>query len=857
MVFAQYSQIKPMAWLTKPKSQKELTEEQRRRRRGEEVSVTTRWFNPWQVVWVLAFVFMATLVTFVSFFGLPTPQQQVKLNQRPRVQIIADAPFSYTSELRTNRARKQASDMVGPSLILDTSGLDHMRDAVTTLEDSLNTYQTESKNQPADGQTGAEQELADGFTAQFGYTLAPKDIEDLISDTTPQQRKEALDDGLMTLSAILSRGVYSAGQAGLPTLPGNGTMFSLDIPGRINPAPVLDQAEAQRELRITLGAMQASQSSKTQSAIFRLVVQAVVPNLLPDLKRTDAQRLAAVNAVKSSVVQVRVGDVIVEPSTPATEDQIEMLRQYYLALHQHQNSAMGFSTELVQRFLFVALLLFAAAILVKNSPGQFDHTPKFYSLMALLLVGNLALLRFVIGIGASGFALSHPGIAAVLPWATPTMLAPMLLAVLVGPAPAVIVALLISMLFAMMTGDTIEVFLVNFLASLVVIHLARDVRVRARLVRAGFVGGLAAAACAAFLGLLNHADITSADVGRQMFVAALTGLLTAVAAIGILPLCENLFKITTDITLLELTDFNHPLLRKLQMVAPGSYHHSLMVANISERAAAEVGANPLMCRACSLYHDIGKTIKPEYFTENQRDGINPHEDVSPSMSALVIKSHVTEGLDLAEQYKLPKVIRDVIVQHHGTTLIKYFYHIASNQKRLLTTSPVARTGRQGGNTPPAIPTAPRPAPQRDDPSLDESFFRYDGPKPNFKESAIVALADCIEAASRSLRKVTPQSVEELIESLVNDRIEDHQLDDSPLTLQELKKIKQSFNFTILNMLHSRVQYPTAAGGDAGSDRDNTPPAANATKLSAKTSETNQAQKPPEAAAATRTSSATA
>ena len=196
--------------------------------------------------------------------------------------------------------------------------------------------------------------------------------------------------------------------------------------------------------------------------------------------------------------------------------------------------------------------------------------------------------------------------------------------------------------------------------------------------------------CAAYLGLLNQSTLSSADVGRQMIVAAFTGLMTAVAAIGLLPVCENLFKITTDITLLELTDFNHPLLRKLQMSAPGSYHHSLMVANLAERAAAEAGANPLLCRACSLYHDIGKIVKPEYFNENQRDNFNPHEEVQPSMSALIIKSHVSEGLSLAKQHKLPRVVQDVIVQHHGTTLIKFFYHKASKQQRLLTQSPFGR-----------------------------------------------------------------------------------------------------------------------------------------------------------------------
>ena len=161
----------------------------------------------------------------------------------------------------------------------------------------------------------------------------------------------------------------------------------------------------------------------------------------------------------------------------------------------------------------------------------------------------------------------------------------------------------------------------------------------------------------------------------------MVGLLTGVLAVGLLPIFEQLFKITTEITLLELTDFNHPLLRRMQIEAPGTYHHSLMVANLSENAAAAIGASPLLCRVCCLFHDIGKLVKPEYFTENQRDRSNPHDEKNPSMSALVIKAHVKEGVEMARKEKLPRVITDVIRQHHGTTLIQYFYHQAQEKEK--------------------------------------------------------------------------------------------------------------------------------------------------------------------------------
>ncbi|MCD8482335.1 MAG: HDIG domain-containing protein [Verrucomicrobia bacterium] len=264
-----------------------------------------------------------------------------------------------------------------------------------------------------------------------------------------------------------------------------------------------------------------------------------------------------------------------------------------------------------------------------------------------------------------------------------------------------------------------------------------------------------------------------------------------------------MFKYTTDITLLELTDYNHPLLRKLQVEAPGSYHHSLMVANLSENAASAIGANALVCRVCALYHDIGKVVKPEYFVENQREGYNPHIERNPSMSALVIKSHVKEGITLARQFKLPRIIQDVIQQHHGTSLIQYFYYKAIEKQR-------------AADSESALPNAPRIELDK----VNEGTYRYEGPKPQFNESAIIMLADSVEAAGRSLRKVTPQSIAELVDKITIGKLNDGQFDETPITLEQLTKVKESFTNTLLSMLHSRVEYPEAqsAGGGGSSLR---------------------------------------
>jgi putative nucleotidyltransferase with HDIG domain len=307
-------------------------------------------------------------------------------------------------------------------------------------------------------------------------------------------------------------------------------------------------------------------------------------------------------------------------------------------------------------------------------------------------------------------------------------------------------------------------------------------------VRAAGAGGLTIAAFAAMIGFANQTPFDT--IVRQMAAGLGTGILTGIGVVGLLPVLEWLFKRTTDITLLELTDYNHPLLRQMQLEAPGSYHHSLVVAQLSENAANAIGANPLVARVCSLFHDVGKTLNPLYFGENQRDRTNPHGDLTPAESARIIKQHVPDGVELAIKHRLPHAVIDVIKQHHGTTLVRYFYQRAVEESR----APFA------GKTAAFIPMP------------EELPFRYDGPRPQSKESAIISLADGVEATTRSLRQARPEDLQDTVNRIVGERIADGQLDEAPLTLEEITRIKNSFQFTLLNMLHSRVAYPTTEKG---------------------------------------------
>ena len=367
-------------------------------------------------------------------------------------------------------------------------------------------------------------------------------------------------------------------------------------------------------------------------------------------------------------------------------------------------------------------------------------------IVSVSILANLGLSRFILELGGTELFGENSLLVGLLPSLLPVAFASMIVMTTVGPRMATLTALMTSIFHASMQNAGIDAFATGFSSALMGAFFCREVRLRGAALKAGAIAGLTAAIMLVGIGLASGSGAFASI--NQAGVSILVGLFTGALVLGAMPLIENGFKVATDATLFELTDFNHPLLRKMQVEAPGSYHHSLMVANLAENAAIAVGANPILCRAASLFHDIGKMTQPHYFTENQGEFDNPHDRKNPSMSALIIKSHVKEGIDMAREHKLPKILRDVIRQHHGTTLVKYFYHQAQEKMKQETLGL--------GDVEPNKP--------------DESTYRYDGPKPRFKESAIIFFADSVEAAARSLPKVTQHSIEELLENIFSDRL---------------------------------------------------------------------------------------
>jgi len=417
----------------------------------------------------------------------------------------------------------------------------------------------------------------------------------------------------------------------------------------------------------------------------------------------------------------------------------------------------------------------------------------FLHLAAIKIVGSLIESQ---GWEASNFFL-------LIPFA----FAPILLSVMISRNFGLFATITTSILggFVLRLPEFLPFMVINLTSGFVAVYVTHQLRRRTRFLKVGFYCGITAVVCCLAFGFL---EVPRTDVGDILWGSfAWKAALPMLVAIGgtllmgsLIPLVESVFQTTTAVSWSELADLNHPLLRRLSIEAPGTYHHSLMVANLSEGAAEAIGANVTMCRVCSYFHDIGKLNKPGYCIENIGPGAdNPHDDLTPNMSAIVIMAHVKDGVDLALKHSLNDEIIDVIEQHHGTSLILYFYTKALRQRAELD-----RQVEEGS------------ASEDDLSEVDESGFRYPGPKPQARESAIISLADAIESASRSLEKPTHQRIEQLVDEIVRGRILDGQLDDCELTLGEVGVIRENFAKTLRSMLHSRVSYRQAAENESPS-----------------------------------------
>lgn len=427
------------------------------------------------------------------------------------------------------------------------------------------------------------------------------------------------------------------------------------------------------------------------------------------------------------------------------------------------------------------LIIFALLALVFSYAAQINPALTlflialyFYLRLRKLNIKNCNLLNlsllFLLITTAGYFLIRRNFPIYYIPFALVPMLATLLFANL---EVSLLITLASSVTIASFAGLSLQALMLSLISGALSSVLVLGARKRNTVIRAGLIIGTIQAITLILMEGLHP------GIYQKCLVLFLNGMISSIIVLGILPVFEYLFNTATNISLLELADFHHPLLQRMVSAAPGTYHHSLIVGNLSETAARAVGANSLLARIGAYYHDIGKLQKPEYFSENQFREASKHGNLAPSMSKLVIMNHVKEGVELAKQYGLSPALIDFIEQHHGNSLVYYFYRRALENIE-------------------------------DDQDVKEEGFRYPGPKPGTKETAIVLLADSVEAAARALKDPAPAKIEELVHKIINNKFIDGQLDECELTLKDLEEISAVFIRLLCGIYHNRASYPEGA-----------------------------------------------
>lgn len=508
----------------------------------------------------------------------------------------------------------------------------------------------------------------------------------------------------------------------------------------------------------------------------KLVPQFIKPNVSLNKEETETRRLRARGNVQSVIYKLQKGQIIIrngdryEPSHIIILDGIRQARL-------KTNLLLKFAGVFCAVLLSLLIVYFYAWRHIK----QFHPTTKDLYFLGLMLISFLAMLR----VGSFMASNLHDAVGfssdiTTFYYAIPMAAGAMLVRYILNSEIALVYAILLSFFAGLFLEQNYELTTYYFLSSIFAASIIGSVERRSQVLRCGLLLGAINVLLVLSLSLIGRISSTTIIDFESVLVncvfAFLGGSFSALAMLAASPILESIFNYTTNIHLLELANMNHPLLREMIVRAPGTYHHSQLVGILSEAGTRAIGGNWLLARVASYYHDIGKMKKPQYFIENQK-GDNPHDRLAPSMSAMIIEAHVKDGIDMALEHKLPKVIADFIPEHQGTKLIGFFYGKAKKM------------------------AAP------DDPPIDEKRYRYNGPKPQSRESGVVMLADTIEAAVRSMPEKTPQKIRAMVEKLVNMHFVDAQLDECELTLRDLHMIVDAFVKILIGIYHQRVEYP--------------------------------------------------
>ncbi|GAF26323.1 predicted membrane-associated HD superfamily hydrolase [Moorella thermoacetica Y72] len=675
-----------------------------------------------RAVWGMALFVIAVAIMALDF--LPQKLELTVGQPSPR-DFKAPQGIVYESEVLTQKAREEAARQVAPVYRVDNTVVASLTGQVDSIFQSIR----EINNSTGD----ANERVARLKERLNQFKLAPAIIQALAT----------ADSGTINNLATATKSIINQ---------------------------VMGEAVPQDALNTARDKMLAAVETSGIDARYRPLVAALLreldlkPNLIYDVAATMQKQEKARAEVVPVQVTIRQGEKIVSDGELVTAEDIEALQK--LGLLRTGTSWGGFIGLILFQGILVALMLLYLRFFKPDIYGD-NHL--------LLLLGLLWLIFLVFSRGVVAISLGgRPDLARLVGYLMPVAAGSMLVAILLDVQVAVIFTVFLGLEAGIISGNYYQFAAAGFISGLTGIYCVAHLSHRSDLARSSLFLMLANLLSVVALGLMLKDTLFQLSIAAGLALA--NGLLSTVLTIGFLPFLENSFGITTAVKLLELSDPNHPLLKRLLLEAPGTYHHSILVGNLAEAAANAVGADSLLARVGAYYHDIGKLKRPYFFIENQVTPENPHDRLAPTLSTLIISCHVKDGLEMAREFHLPRVIQDIIAQHHGATLMSYFYHKACENSR-------------------------------DEKEVAADDFRYEGPKPQSKEAAIVMLADSVEAGIRSLPKATPGRMEGFIRKIIKEKLEDNQLEASDLTFRELTVIAEAFMRVLNGIFHTRVEYP--------------------------------------------------
>ncbi|MDR0728152.1 MAG: HDIG domain-containing protein [Puniceicoccales bacterium] len=732
--------------------------------------------KPWSPSWasslrlILALLVVSLLFTFICFWGRKPLDFRFLPGQKVQSSIVAQVPFSYISSAETKRLIAEKRSQLVPIYKVDLEPFELFSRDLWELNALLDTL---GEQMDGDERLGFPlQHAIENFNRQHSLKVDWMDLSILLRALNPGERAQVFKEALIFLREIASDGIFADHRQDFS--PNSFSKSPEATPRRqFENSNVRSMESALRNLRIHLLSMDLEQD--TLQALFRLMKLGVRSNLLFDTAANEERLQQVLVSTPKVRKHVSRGSTLVSEGALISNEDYEKLSAYHKALHIDEQKKAWFHDRTFQDFVRTLILLSFTFLTLFSLKPSLRESKKDILLLLTAMGLNLLLIRLLLQITELSFFQGNSAVIHALFQVIPFSLGAMLLMIFHQVPSALCCSVATSLSYAFMAGKGLSFFLLFLASSFAALLLCHSAYLRSQVLRAGLISGLLFA-----LGIFFSESSIGAISPSWMeaMTPAISGLLSGLLALGILPILERIFHYTSDLKLFELYDYNHPLMQRLQATAPGSYHHSLSVSNIAEQAALAVDANPILCRTAALYHDIGKLEKPEYFIENQREEENYHDSKKAEISAIIIKNHIREGLRLGEKAKLPRPILDIIQQHHGDSLIGFFHQKAKSQQ------------------------------ERNEESLpNEGSFRYDGPKPQTKEAAIVCLADAAEAASRVQKKQPSlKEIEELVAHLIRERIENHQFDECPLTLQDFGRLQKVITAILFSAAHTRISY---------------------------------------------------